>query len=105
MKPHDGPVGGAEGLRVRQVGLPVGDEPGQPRDVFGPRARLGQHRADILERLSRLRGEVVGLEAAGFRVPADLPADEHQAPRRGDAVGIPLGPRPAVGLENLDHRA
>lgn len=56
---------------------------------------------DVPQGLRGLGDEVVRLELAGFRVPADLSADEDEATCRSDAVRIAGGTGPACGLEDL----
>ena len=79
-----------------------------PHDRSGPRAG----RPSILEQLmthprlaaARPLHEVVRLESL-FGIPADLPADEHCRPARGDAVRVALRRRPSRRLQQLHRMA
>src|SRR3954453_6661532 len=99
---HDGAVRRADLARVREVLVAVGDVPGQPDDVLGARARLGEHGEHVAQRLARLAGEVAMREGAGL-VPADHPAREDDAVRL-DPVRVALGLRPAGRLQG-PHRS
>src|SRR3954447_24033342 len=84
---HHVAVGGADLLQAREVLLTRGHVPGQPRDVLGPGAGLGEHRDDVAQRLTDPPGEVLGRDLAVL-VPADLAADEHELARGLDAVRV-----------------
>ena len=83
----------------RRVFVHVEHVPGQPHDVLGPGAALGQHRDDVLQRLPRLRDEALREFLAG--VPADHAADEDELAARLDAVGVALRRRPAGRLQRF----
>src|SRR5438067_1434470 len=70
--------------------------------MLGPAPGLAQHLDHIVQCLARLDSEVVALEPF-LGVPADHPADEHEAAARRDAVRVAARASPAWGLQYLHH--
>ena len=81
-----------------EILVTVEDVPGQPHEIVRPRTRLEQDRHDVVQRLPRLSGKVVGLELKCRRIPADLARKRDDLSRRDECITVPSRLRPILRM-------
>ena len=99
MRAEDFAIDLPERLQVRQILFDIDDIPGEPNQMFGPRAAFGENGRDVAQGLADLRDKV-GRQMT-MSVPADHAAGHHEAAVGRHAVGISLRRRPAARLQDL----
>jgi glycerol kinase len=98
MRADDLAIGAAELTQACRVFVHIEHIPSQAHEVMRLGAPLGEDRADVRERLPRLRNEAV--REVAHDVPADDAAGHHDAPVSRHAVGVAARRRPALGLQD-----
>src|SRR5688572_12861644 len=103
VAPHEPLPDAAERAARAKVGRLVAAVRGHAADVFRARARLGEHRDDVLQSLFKLRCQIFGLEHL-LRVPPDLACHENEAPAALDAVRVADRRLPARRKKHFHQR-
>jgi len=79
-------ISGADGSALSQIGVAVGDEPGEPDEIRGCRTGGGKDGGDVRECLAALRDDPARHDLHGCGIPANLAGDEDLTPLGGDGV-------------------